>query len=206
MRLFVAILAPSEVRSHLLQLQKETQAAFEKVPLSAEQKVDWEAGVILRPRSNWRMTREEQMHITLQFLGSEVTVHQEAEIEKALEGVGGMTAFDMSCIGAGAFLNARHASVLWAGVKSEEAEKLAQAVASALAPLKLIPDKPFSPHITIARNKFGENIEEWLTEQANRVWCETPWKVDSFCLMESVHELGGGYEHRVVKKYELGQR
>jgi 2'-5' RNA ligase len=225
MRLFVAVYPEKSVREGLEHLQKEALGAHPAPKLEDGDTMTLE-GVLRPAKSPWRVTDGEQLHLTLQFLGDDITVHKAEEIEKTLENVihspgRSMAAvnhspdkanaamektiihsFDMSCVGIGAFPSPKRATVLWAGVRCAEVERLAKAVADALAPLGLRPDKPFAPHITFARSKHPHDVSEWVEKQKEMVWSQTGWKVDKFYLTESQTMLGG-HEHRILKEYRL---
>lgn len=144
------------------------------------------------------------MHLTLQFLGNDITIHQTEEIQKKLKEVEPLfSPFSLNCIGAGAFPTAPKAQVVYASVEAPELVPLADGVERALASAGLRRDKAFRPHITIARSKWAQNAGEWMGAHEGKVWSHEKWKVDGFSLMESSAELGG-HEHRLVEKYALG--
>ncbi|MDE1797933.1 MAG: RNA 2',3'-cyclic phosphodiesterase [Candidatus Micrarchaeota archaeon] len=205
MRLFVAVYPDEAARRALEGLQARTLAQM-AAPALHEQDSLTPQGALRAPKSPWRGTEAGQLHLTLQFLGDQLTIHQQEEVENALEKVGGALApFSMTCAGAGAFASPRRATILWAGLGSEEARQLAGAVAGALAPLGLKPDKPFAPHVTFARSKHPHDVGAWAEKERETIWCEAGWKVEKFALVSSEAVLGG-HEHRVLKEYLLGGR
>ncbi len=202
MRLFVAIHPPPAVLADLRKLQHELMAGQEPISHKEGNRLSDE-GVIRPQRLPWKETRAEQMHLTLEFLGNDITIHKAEEIRQKLHEVEPLAApFELVCIGAGAFPNAARAQVAYASVEAQELEQLVGGVERALLPLGIRRDKPFRPHITIARSKWGQNASEWVAEYGKRVWSNAEWAVPSFSLMESAAELGG-HEHRVVEKYFL---
>ena len=100
------------------------------------------------PGARW--TRNEQWHLTLQFLGNNADLDAVAGALGALA----LRAGDVQVGGWGAFPTERRARVLWLGVV-EGAEYLAQlaaAVGVLLAPLGHEPEaRPFHAHLTLAR-------------------------------------------------------
>jgi RNA 2',3'-cyclic 3'-phosphodiesterase len=104
-----------------------------------------------------RLVSKDNLHVTLQFLG-EVPPSIVLSLQSALQAAaGGVESFDVELCGSGAFPSARRPRVVWVGIREGAAElsELARRVARELRPLGLIPDKPFSPHITVARARGG---------------------------------------------------
>ena len=131
MRVFVSITPPPEVR---------------RAALEAARALD--GGV--------RWTKQENVHLTLKFLG-EVP-------DEALEGICGAlreacsthAAFDACLRGLGAFPSSRRARVVWAGMDqgAEETSALAASVEAALEPLGFRREgRPYVPHATLGRAK-----------------------------------------------------
>ncbi len=121
MRLFIALPLPDALREALLRSQENLRRQ----------------GV----RANY--SREENLHLTLAFLG-------EVEAAGAQEAVLSLDepAFPLTLAGSGAF-----GDLLWAGIQKNEAlDRLAARVRRALEERGLPYDrKPFRPHITLAR-------------------------------------------------------
>jgi 2'-5' RNA ligase len=132
MRAFIAI-----------DLPKELHAA-----LSREQ------SVLRRAAPDARWTRPEGIHLTLKFLG-EITDRQCARVREALGLLGPLEKFSVEVKGFGFFPDARRPRVFWAGVEAPPAlEKLAQEIEKAAARLGFTPEnRPFKPHLTLARFK-----------------------------------------------------
>lgn len=124
MRLFIALPLPGALREALLRAQENLRRQ----------------GV----RANY--SREENLHLTLAFLG-EVEVEAAAEAQEAVLSVDA-PAFALTLAGSGAF-----GDLLWAGIQKNEAlDRLAARVRGALEERGLSYDrKPFRPHITLAR-------------------------------------------------------
>ena len=98
-------------------------------------------------------------HVTLKFIG-EVSHEKLPEIQQALAEVRGGP-LDLRFAGVGFFPNDRRPRVFWAGIESgPRLAALASAVDAALAPLG-IPgeDRPFRPHLTLARFTSAEGVE-----------------------------------------------
>lgn len=100
----------------------------------------------------------QDFHITLQFLGA---VDEEAvpRIVQALEQVSRRTApFELHFEGVGSFGTKEAPRVLWAGLGGEidKLRQLNQSVGAAVLPVGFEPeDRPYRPHITLARKYRG---------------------------------------------------
>jgi 2'-5' RNA ligase len=100
------------------------------------------------PGARW--TREEQWHLTLQFLGNNADLDEVAGALGALA----LRPGDVQLGGWGAFPSDRRARVLWLGVVegAEYVAQLAAAVGVLLAPLGHEPeDRAYHAHLTLAR-------------------------------------------------------
>lgn len=133
MRLFVAVTPPPEVR----------RAALEAVEGAAR-----ELGGAVR----W--TKQENVHLTLKFLG-EVPQETLGVVRDALgEACSARTPFVAGLRNLGAFPTPRRARVVWAGVDegAEEMTALAAGIESALEPLGFEREgRPYMPHATLGR-------------------------------------------------------
>src|SRR5262249_50311861 len=92
-------------------------------------------------------------HLTLKFLGSikEELIDAVAGALKKIE----KAPFEMRAYGLGAFPNAAHANILWAGLDGGDPLKKLQAnVENAMAEIGFIKEeRAFHPHVTVARVK-----------------------------------------------------
>ena len=111
------------------------------------------------PDARW--ARIEGLHVTLKFVGEkpEGTVE---EIKHALSAVRGEP-FDLSFRGYGFFPTPKAARVFWVGIESGKAlVSLAAAVDIATSALKIPKeDRPFSPHLTLARGGGRSGAPSW---------------------------------------------
>lgn len=199
MRLFVALVPSQQIGVSLQNLQAEARGSLPRHSHSDERKAD--ADRILTPHSPWRLSRAEDMHLTLEFLGDGITHHKSDNICAALEEIK-YHAFEAECAGVGAFPSKETARAVWAGVACKELEELALQVRKKMREVGFAEDRPFSPHITIARCKFPSNVTEFVNKNSEKRWHDGRWKVDSFSLIESVHTLGGR-EHNEIRKFML---
>ena len=170
-RSFIAIELPEEVKSGILELRNE----FNKAGCTS---IKWVA-----PQS---------IHLTLKFLG-DVQLKKIDEIKKALEkATQGIAPFQLNTGELGAFPNLRKPRIFWLGLTGDLKLLLTlqQGVDKALIALGFPKeDRPFSPHITIARVRESATHEERTKfgEQIGKVPFTNKYdiNVDSINLMKS---------------------
>ncbi len=132
MRLFIAILIPSEVKAALERLQRQLRAQL--------------------PDPALRWVAPDNFHFTLLFL-SEQPEERLAEIERAMHAaVQSIAPFEVAVGGLGVFPNWRRPAVLWVGTQAG-AEPMSQIAAHLERALVGRADKPFHAHLTLARIK-----------------------------------------------------
>jgi RNA 2',3'-cyclic 3'-phosphodiesterase len=179
-RLFVAIPLPSPVIEALDSVQRSLRGAGDGL----------------------RWSSPETWHITLQFLGecsaetSECVIERLAEIRSprvpvVLKGTG---IFD-------------RAGVFWAGVEvSTELRKLQRQVVAATAQCGFTAeDRPYHPHVTLARAKGDDRVSvlRKLQRRARQDFAFPPFIAAEFLLYGSF--LGpGGTRHEVRRSFPLG--
>jgi 2'-5' RNA ligase len=138
-----------------------------------------------------RWTRVEQRHLTLQFLGAVPDAEElKASVANSLRESG---PFTLRLGGAGAFPNARRASVLWIGVHegAQALAALAERVTRATATLGFEgDDRPYRPHVTLARASRARDLREVVA--ALGVTATSPsWSVDRVVLFDSTPSSRG---------------
>ncbi len=184
MRLFVAVNLPAD----------ERRAAFAAArPLREDAApVKWVA--------------EENLHLTMKFLGG-VEAERAEPIGSALaEAVRGLRPFEVMLGGCGAFPDVTHPRVVWIGVERHPAlELLANDVERAVGPFGFEPElKPFQPHVTIgrARKDAASAALCSLAARFAEVVYEGVMPVSSVDLMESLPG-DGAPRYRVVRRAAL---
>lgn len=138
LRSFIAVNIPFEIQSAV---------ARSIVPLQK---------ILSKPLVRW--VPLDNVHLTLKFLG-DVSPDNLARLADALKGEAqNHEVFSITVGGLGAFPNPRRARVLWIGLEAPVALKaLMQGVETVSTLLGYSPeDRPFSPHLTIAR--VGQNV------------------------------------------------
>ncbi|MFZ2456190.1 MAG: RNA 2',3'-cyclic phosphodiesterase [Candidatus Altiarchaeia archaeon] len=181
MRAFIAVSCPPEVKAQLAQ--------------AAER---------LKPMGDLKVVGEENMHLTLRFLG-EVEENKVEELISALSTVKKQGGFVVCVKGLSAFPGPGSPRVLWAGTGKgdKELRELHEAIDGVIGPLGFGRDEHFSSHYTIARVKYLKEktgLRQILDEYKEKVFgC---FLVDSFCLMKSeLHRIGPVYT--VVREFRL---
>jgi 2'-5' RNA ligase len=175
-RCFVALLPPLELRRSLAE----------------------RVGPALAGHADLSPTRLEAMHLTLLFLG-EIEAQYGPELGEALaRHCEPIPAFDLQITGAGAFPSPSSARVIWAGLsegEGRELETLRRAVLESAADIGWSPpprdaERPFHPHLTLARARRGGRpraMPEALLAEVDSL----PWRVNAVELLSSHLELGG---------------
>ena len=114
------------------------------------------------PDARW--VRPESLHVTLKFIG-EQTEEQVAAITGRLRGLAGES-MEIRLQSYGFFPTAKAPRVFWIGIQAGPAlAALAGNIDATLTELK-IPreDRPFSPHLTLARGGTGSGSPKWRKE------------------------------------------
>ena len=159
-RLFVAIDLPEPVKSPLSHMSGEI------------------------PGVKWVGAAE--IHLTLRFIG-EVDLRTCSRIKSALSGVS-FVPFSLSLSGVGHFPPHGHPRVLWVGLEQRPELVLLQQRIEATLLQAGIPaeERPFSPHITLARLKETPAAVVARFEAAHRGLTFPPFEVNEFILYSSV--------------------
>jgi len=176
MRLFIAIELPVEVKKMLARLQREIPGA--------------------------RWVPMEQLHLTLSFLGEVDDATCELLTGKLSEIA--VSEFNLRFSGSGCFPTSRHPRVLWAGLAEEPLlTNLADMVRKAVL-LCGIPqeERPFSPHITLARFRqpAGKEVSAFLEKHQHMAL--PAFNVLEFILFQSQLTPHGAI-HIPVRKFPL---
>ncbi|MEM7243914.1 MAG: RNA 2',3'-cyclic phosphodiesterase [Acidobacteriota bacterium] len=177
MRLFVALPMPEDVQSE----------------------VSW-LGNDLREGS---CVPEEQVHLTLRFLG-ERPEHELGDLIGALSEID-LAPLELTVKGVGLFPGRGQPRVAWAGVeRSEELDALQRSVDRAIERAGVPRERrKFHPHLTVARfnGTRAKTLVPWLQEHS--LFGIEPFTVDEFRLYSSVLRPEGAH-HRVEESFALG--
>jgi len=152
------------------------------------------------PQTRW--VRPENLHITLKFIG-EVPQENLAGIQNALAGVRSEQPVTLDFRGLGFFPKEKHPRVFWAGIEASPNLKLLAAEIERATEKLGIPreQRPFSPHLTLAR--FGppwlpENLRASIQERAARDFGSL--RTNQFHLIESKLKPSGA-EYTTVESF-----
>lgn len=123
-----------------------------------------------------RPVREDQLHVTLKFLGDTAAGLVPSLAEDLTRELAGIGAFDWNLRGTGAFPSTARPSVVWAGSKDDAGlRSLAERVERAAAAHGFASGaRAFHPHVTLARIKFrpppalGESLRETASQEFGR--------------------------------------
>ena len=133
-----------------------------------------------------RFVPEENLHLTLRFIG-EVTPVEAEEIDLALTTLRGR-AFTLTFTGVGTFAKGGRETQLWIGVERNPAlDHLQGKIETALQRAGLPPERRrFTPHVTLARldNAVPQKIAAFL--QAHNLFRSEPVAFDHFTLFNSL--------------------
>ncbi len=133
-RVFVAVEPSSDVREKISALQHQLKPTL--------------------PPMNW--VRLESIHLTLKFLGS-VEPSRISQLLSVLESIGKRhKKFSVDVQDLGVFPHVKHPRIFWVGVieKTHALQELVLEIEAALEPLGFpLEDKPYHPHLTLARIK-----------------------------------------------------
>lgn len=176
MRLFIAIELPDELKVELARLRAALSSA--------------------------RWVPAEQLHLTLAFLG-EVDQATTAELTTQLADIQ-TDAFRLTLAGIGCFPDQRRPRVLWIGVKAEpKLLRLAETIQQTLLAAGIaLEERPFSPHITLARLKLpaARELGAFIDQHGKKTF--QPFSVREFTLFQSRLSKDGAV-HIPVRSFPL---
>jgi len=154
-----------------------------------------------------RWTESRNIHLTLKFIG-EASAAKTESIAAALLGAKIPAApFELKIRGFGKFPAGDDLHIFWAGVEDDpRLQELFDGIEASLAPLGVAREtRPFSPHITLGRNKARYNFKalfELLTAKADIALAE--FTVTSFQLFSSQLTPAGPL-YKVLQEIPLDQ-
>jgi 2'-5' RNA ligase len=181
MRLFVGFEVPAATRA----------AALAAVALIRER----------APRARW--VPEENLHVTLKFLGEVDPGLDEWVPDRIAEAAERVPPFEVALVGLGAFRSASRARVVWAGLRDMPPGAMADAAAAvdaALATEFPAESRPFAAHLTLARS----DPPLTLTVEDLDVALETAaWTVEHAVLFRS-HLRRPAPRYEPLRRFPLG--
>jgi RNA 2',3'-cyclic 3'-phosphodiesterase len=186
-RIFVAIELPANVRKQITE------------------HIDHLRQAIPDARASWN--RQENLHLTLKFLGDTPVTQVEALSQAVQRAAITVQPFELIVGGCGAFPQRGRPRVLWIGIEdpSGNLARLQQALEDecAKAGFKLEP-RAFHPHLTIARIRKPEGSRE-LAASHNEIGFEPESvKVSEVTVIRS-ELLSAGSRYTVISRHEIGE-
>jgi 2'-5' RNA ligase len=188
LRAFIALKTPAEWDEQLANVQGELRTRL--------------------PSKAIRWVKPEQIHVTLRFFGN-VRPEEVVKITDILQQlVKAMPALRLSCGGLGCFPSSIRPRVIWVGLTGDlhQIEALQSAVVEGTRQFGEPPeDRPFRPHLTLAR---VQNLERTQTRELEKaleggVTIEREWTVREMLLMRS-HLSSQGARHEELRRFTLG--
>jgi RNA 2',3'-cyclic 3'-phosphodiesterase len=182
---------------------------FMALPLPEAVKED--LSTFLEPRQeagrDLRWAWPEQWHITLAFLPEVADRQLDELLERLQRAASRRSPMALQLAGAGAFPNAGHAKVLWAGVDhaGEELMRLAGGVRAAGAKSGIeVGGGRFHPHLTLARLAVPTDVTHWL--RVLDEYSGPSWQAQEVTLIASYLGQGrhGRARHEVREIFTLG--
>ena len=156
-----------------------------------------------------RWVQLDTLHVTLRFLGDTAPGLVPAVVAAVDGALAGREAFDIRLAGAGSFPpSGRKIRALWLGIErgADELGALVDALVPSLATLGWpAEDRPFRPHLTVARTDATGIRDAALTAQALEAAAEawsTSFTADRVVLFRS-HRGGGPPRHEPVSEVVL---
>jgi 2'-5' RNA ligase len=188
LRLFVSLPVPPEIRGRIFKFARELDSHM--------------------PAEAVRWAPEEQIHLTLQFLGKVDTAavpDLERALDNAVQGIGSMR---LEAVGLGAFPSLRNARVIWIGLEGDTDSLLrlwAQVAEATRQWCEKEEARKFSPHLTIGRVREPQGrairkISAALGDQPSQRFGE--WRAKEILLMRSQLSPNGA-THTVLRKCAL---
>ncbi len=132
-----------------------------------------------------RWLRPEKLHLTLVFLGNADPLSDASFVTRVDSVCRAQPPLSLGLAGAGQFATARAAEVLWLGVTGA-LESLSALHTSLLQAIQLPADRPYVPHVTLARAQTGGTFATAL--ERLKAFTAGPWLSDHLVLYESAHD------------------
>lgn len=170
------------------------------VSITVPRKLSARIDAILPSSTYWRKTDPEQFHITLRYIGK-VSAAVADRIRKELRAID-FTPFSLTFSDIGVFPENGAPRVIWLGIEnSGPLEYLAREIDKAIYPaVQAGRDKPFSPHITLARVRKSKQNRAEMEKRLPTVQNKTEFNVESFQLMKS-EQSSAGVEHILLENF-----
>ena len=158
----------------------------------------------LAPKTKW--SKEENLHLTLKFLGDQPAETIDALISGLVRGKAPVSPFRIKTAKFGAFPGKRRPRVFWLGTESSPQNVLRDLhnwIESNLEPLGFEREtKPFRPHLTLGRSKIPEDFDALWEYAEAHPFPPFSFEVHHFVLMRSILKPSGA-EYKTIQKFSL---
>ncbi|QYK66053.1 RNA 2',3'-cyclic phosphodiesterase [Paenibacillus sp. S02] len=186
-------------------MKDESQRLFTAIALPNEHKKklrDWvEQDLNDLSFRKWSDFRD--YHVTLQFLGDVETAAIPKLEQVLVQAAAEHSPFTLGIGEAGFFGREEFPRVLWRGVtgQRESLDQLYHSIIQATEPLGFKPEeRPYRPHITLARSYTGEQpIPPSIWQPNDR--CDEPWEVGEFVLYAT--RMGQKPMYQIIQTFPL---
>ena len=187
-RVFCAVELPSSVRKKLIEHISRLRE------LAPDVQASW--------------SREQNLHLTLKFLGQVQTSRLDRLSKAAAKATTGLSQIQLSIEETGAFPKHGKARVLWVGVKddSEGLRELHRRLEDACDREGFAKeDRAFHPHLTLARLRNPQSAQELVTAHKQLSFEPMPVTVHELLVLRS--ELSPkGSKYSVISRHEIGRK
>lgn len=180
---------------------------FIGIPLNSniKNKIQKVQGALTRTGANIKMVEEENLHMTVKFLG-DVNDPQINDIDNVKNILNKYHPFEIEIGSMGAFPSLDYIRVIWVGVTKghKRIKKLIENVNTQLEKMGFQKEKnKITPHITIGRMKSGKNKNDVknIIKKHNKTTFGN-LNIDELLLYQSKLSRSGPM-YKIIKKYEI---
>lgn len=170
------------------------------VSLSISSQLETQLKSLPRKGIDARWVHEKDYHITLRYIG-DAQEEQLDDIKESLNRIK-ISSFGIEIEGLAHF-NSQNSNILYANVQSK------RKITSLAAEINLqmqkngfeMPQKPFVPHVTLARLHNSRNLDQYIQSHSRKI--RASWKADAFELMESGNAQDDMPRYKLLQRYDL---
>jgi 2'-5' RNA ligase len=141
--------------------KKRIFAALDIPPVARQLVAEYTAELSRRfPNEPVRWERSEKLHITLKFAGHIGSDELKRLTDAVRSAAASTMPFEVTIEGTGAFQKLKRPVVLWLGLKGDEMGSIASHIAGLTSEDPNEQERPFKPHLTLARIKHAEKCRD----------------------------------------------
>ena len=157
-------------------------------------------------QASW--SREQNLHLTLKFLGQVQTSRLDRLSKAAAKAATGLPTIELSIEETGAFPKHGRARVLWVGVKDASGglRELQRRLEEACDREGFAKEgRSFHPHLTLARLRNPQSAQELVTAHKQLGFQPTPVTVSELLVLRSQLSPKGS-KYSVISRHEIGRK